>query len=54
MNTPDWITRSVSILRSPEKDEPKKGAAPAERAQAATKSGAAAVRSTRERLNATD
>ena len=53
MITPDWITRSVSILRSPEKAEPKKAAAQAERGQAASKTGATAVRSTRERLNAT-
>src|SRR5688572_27249466 len=55
MNTPDWIARSVSILRSPEKSESKKAPAQAERAQAATKSGATstAVRSTRERLAAT-
>ena len=55
MNTPDWIARSVAILRSPEKSGSKGTSALAERAQAATKSGAgnAAVRSTRERLNAT-
>jgi malonyl-CoA decarboxylase len=55
MNTPDWIARSVSILRSPEKSDSKKAPAQAERAQAATKSGASAtaVRSTRERLAAT-
>ncbi|MDP3311351.1 MAG: malonyl-CoA decarboxylase, partial [Polaromonas sp.] len=55
MITPDWISRSVSILRSSEKAESKRVPAHAERAQVATKSGAStgAVRSTRERLAAT-